>query len=181
MARDTLRRFVFGAPRRRSVYAALEAIVLTVCVIGPRAQTPPVAATAGKSGSLMKPFVFLFRQSSPLSEADQKRRAEEVQVWAQRQNDEGHKLDPRALGEQNHRIGPGARSGSTSQRDEPPLTAVLFVEARDFAEAVKIAETHPALRYGVISVEVRPWSPPPALATPSRPQFQLDDSNSISR
>jgi hypothetical protein len=162
-------------------YVVLAVVAIALCGTGPRAQTPPIPATAGKSGSLMKPFVFLFRQSSPLSEADQKRRAEEVRAWAQRQNDEGHKLDPRALGEQNHRIGPGARSGSTNQRDELPLTAILFVEARDFAEAVKIAETHPALRYGVISVEVRPWSPPPALATPSRPQFQLDDSNSISR
>src|SRR5262245_38663578 len=54
----------------------------------------------------MKTFVFLFRQSArPLTEADLKRRAEEVHEWALRQNSEGHKLDPRMLEAQSVRMG----------------------------------------------------------------------------
>jgi hypothetical protein len=34
-----------------------------------------------------------------------------------------------------------------------------FIEAKDFGEAVQVAQTHPGLRYGV-SIEVRPWTDP---------------------
>jgi uncharacterized protein YciI len=149
---------------RRAFYVGLGVVTLGLSVNGPRAQN---ATGPGKTDSAnMKPFVFLFRQSSPLSEADQKRRSEEVRAWARQQNAEGHKLDPRTLGEEKCRIGPNGKSDSTSQNDEAPLTALLFLEARDFAEAEKIAESHPALHHGVISVEVRSWTAPPG----ARPQ-----------
>jgi hypothetical protein len=164
MTEYSLKRFASGAGLRRWFYAALTVIALALCATGPRAQTSPAPATTDKQSSLMKPFVFLFRQSSPLSDADQKRRAEEVRNWALRQNAEGHKLDPRLLGGEKHLIGPSGKSGLASQAAEGSLTAILFVEARDFAEAVKIAESHPALHYGVITVEVRPWTEPSAAA-----------------
>jgi len=41
------------------------------------------------------------------------------------------------------------------------VIALNFIEAADFAEAVKIAKTHPGLRYGV-HIEVRPWTDPRA-------------------
>jgi hypothetical protein len=147
-------------------WAALVAAALSLCVIQPRAQTPPTPAATDKSNSGMNQFVLLFRQSSPLSEADQKRRAEDVRDWARQQNTAGHKLDPRILSERKQRIGPNGKSDSPNQSDEAPLTAILFVEARDFDEAVKIAGSHPALHYGVISVEIRPWTSP--LAPPAR-------------
>jgi hypothetical protein len=164
MTRYSLKRFALGAGLRRSFYAVLAVIALALCATGPRAQTSPAPATTDKQSSFMKPFVFLFRQSSPLSEVDQKRRAEEVRNWALRQNAEGHKLDPRRLGEEKHLIGPNGKSGVASQAADGSLTAILFVEARDFAEAVKIAESHPALHYGVINIEVRPWTAPSAAA-----------------
>jgi hypothetical protein len=164
MTEYSLKRFASGAGLHRSFYAALAVMALALCATGPRAQTSPSPTATDKQTPPMKAFVFLFRQSSPLSEDDQKRRAEEVRNWALRQNAEGHKLDPRILGEEKHLIGPNGKSGATSQSADGPLTAILFSEARDFAEAVKIAESHPALRYGVISVEVRPWTTPPAAA-----------------
>jgi hypothetical protein len=116
----------------------------------------------------MKQFVFLFRQgATQLSEADQKRRSEEVRAWALRQNDGGRKLDPRILGQENYRIGPDLKGGPVGAIDGGPLIAITFLEARDFAEAVRIAETHPGLRYGV-SVEVRAWTSPLAARADSR-------------
>jgi hypothetical protein len=68
------------------------------------------------------------------------------------------------LGEEKHLIAPNGENAAASQTADGRLTAILFAEARDFAEAVKIAESHPALHCGVISVEVRPWTTPPAAA-----------------
>src|SRR5262245_13856002 len=159
MTEFSFKRVASDARLRRSCYAALTIGALALCAVGSRAQTQPLTTTT-KSDPSMKSFVLLFRQSAPLSEADQKRRAEEVRAWALRLNGEGHKLDPRMLGEEKHRIGPNGKSDPSSEPQEAPLTAVLFVEALDFAEAVKIAQSHPALHYGVISVEVRPWTSP---------------------
>jgi hypothetical protein len=109
----------------------------------------------------MKSFVLLFRQGpAQLSEADQKRRADEVRAWALRQISEGRMLDPRILDDQTHRIGPDGKGAPGRATDDGRLLAITFVEAREFAEAVRIAETHPGLRYGV-SIEVRGWAPPP--------------------
>jgi hypothetical protein len=81
-------------------------------------------------------------------------------VWARSQNEAGRKLDPRILASESAHRGP--------ERDRPgdgwPITALLFLEATDLGEAAKIAETHPALRYGA-SVEVRHWAPPVAAPT----------------
>ena len=54
----------------------------------------------------MKHFVSLFREhpSTKLSDAGQKRRAEEVRAWALRQISEGRKLDPRLLVGESHRV-----------------------------------------------------------------------------
>lgn len=131
----------------------------------------PNAAQNNETGSTMSTFVFIFRQSpAELSLSDQKRRAEEVRAWAQRQNSKGHKLDPRMLGDNSYRIGPGDHEAPGGTGVGERLTAILFVEARDFAEAVSIAKTHPGLRYGAVSVEVRPWVrpvPPSAPPTPT--------------
>lgn len=106
----------------------------------------------------MKTFVIIFRQGSrPLTETDKQRRAEETGAWARRQNAVGHKLDPHILGpESAHR---GAEMPATRDAAAWPLTALLFLEANDLNDAVRVAESHPALRYGA-NVEVRPWAPP---------------------
>ena len=107
----------------------------------------------------MKQFVFLFRKGErKLSEAEDKRRDDEVKAWAARQVSEGRALDPRILGQEVGYIQPDAGS---APEGESHLVAAVFLKAADFAEAVTIAKTHPGARYGV-SVEVRPWSSPPA-------------------
>jgi hypothetical protein len=110
----------------------------------------------------MKQFVLLFRQSPvTLSNADQSRRRDEVRNWALRQRADGRALDGRILEDESHTILPNADLSATKPDHESPLTAIAFLEATSFQEAVEIAQTHPGVNYGV-SVEVRGWSLPPA-------------------
>ena len=122
----------------------------------------------------MKQFVIIFRQPKQLTEADRQRVTEETRAWAEHQNAEGHKLDPHILAPEGHWIGTDGTSGPVPANDLGPVTALLFFEARDLAQAVEVARTHPAVRHGV-SVEVRPWAPPPSPptdggATTTRPE-----------
>jgi hypothetical protein len=98
---------------------------------------------------------------------DLKDRAEETRAWARRQNAAGHKL-PHILAPESHWSGPDGGSGPVPATSAGPITALLFLEARDFAQAVDVARAHPALRYGA-SVEVRPWAPPPAPPPTAQP------------
>ena len=78
--------------------------------------------------------------------------------WALKQVKDGRGLDPRVLGEESVRLGNG------SIAIERSVIALNFIEATDFSEGVKVAETHPGLRYGV-NIEVRPWVDPRAPKT----------------
>jgi hypothetical protein len=107
-------------------------------------------------------FVFIYRQSArKLSDREQKRRGEEVRAWVARQTSEGRKLDPRLLGDETYTVGL-ENDGTDGAHSDGRLIVILFIEANDFSEAVKIAKTHPGIRYGV-SVEVRPWTRPAPL------------------
>jgi hypothetical protein len=108
----------------------------------------------------MKPFVFIYRQGSRiLSEEEQKRRADEVRAWALKQIAEGRKLDPHLMGPEYYRTSAEGESDHAPAGTDSPPVAIVFLEARDFGEAIGIAKTHPGIRYGV-SIEVRPWTTP---------------------
>jgi hypothetical protein len=127
-----------------------------LCVASVLAQsgTTPTSTTA------MKTFVIIFRQGpQQLTESDKQRRAEETVAWARAQNAAGHKLDPRILAPESEHRGSG-----NSANDGGEVTALLFLEARDLSEATKVAEAHPAIRYGS-EVEVRRWAPPVSVGT----------------
>jgi hypothetical protein len=113
----------------------------------------------------MNDFVILFRQGPrTLTEVDIARRQQEVSAWASAQNAAGHQLEPRILAPDMLRPG----IGTEAPREAHPVTALLFLQAGDLADAARIAESHPAIYFGA-SVEVRPWAPPvgPVSATPS--------------
>ena len=106
----------------------------------------------------MNTFVIIFRQGpQTLTPADLQRRAEETSMWARRQNEAGHKLDPHILAPARERRGAAIDDGAGI--DTWPITAILFLEARDLAEATNVGEQHPAIAYGA-NVEIRPWSSP---------------------
>jgi len=156
MERDE--RYVVGG---RSGRAILAVIGMGLTGMGLEAQIESHARVAGKTRPSMQQFVLLFRQGPPLPVAEQKRLSDEVVAWARQQDARGHHVDPRQLGDENRWIGPdvpGAPTGDSvvvaSPDDVGALSSILFLQARDFAEAVEIARTHPGLRYGA-SVEVR--------------------------
>jgi hypothetical protein len=151
---------------RRFFPALLTVTALALCGAGLHAQTADATAAADKASSPMKQFVIIFRQGPrQLTEAELRRRTEETRAWAQHQNAAGHKLDPHILAPEGHRIGPDGASAPVAATDAGAITALLFLEARDLAQAVEVVRAHPAVRYGS-SIEVRPWAspsaPPPA-------------------
>jgi len=124
---------------------------------------PGAASLAPTESAPMKSFVILFRQGHrQLTETELKSRTEETRAWARQQNDAGHKLDPHILAPEGQWIGPDGTGGPVPATDAGTVTALLFFEARDLAQAVEVARAHPAVRYGA-SVEVRPWAPPAAV------------------
>jgi hypothetical protein len=113
----------------------------------------------------MNDFVILFRQGlRTLTEADLARRQQEVSAWARAQNAAGHRLEPRILAPEALRPG----GADNAAHGAPPVTALLFLQAGDLAEAARVAESHPAIHFGA-SVEVRPWAPPVGTAPATRP------------
>jgi hypothetical protein len=150
-------------------------LVLLLAVFLPEIRLPaqPAAtpSSANPTTTAMKTFVIIFRQGPrQLTDSDKQHRAEETAEWARRQNGASHKLDPHILAPENAHRGP--ESSGTTQTDEWPVPALLFLEAHDLNEAAQVAQSHPALRYGA-NVEVRPWAPPgpaaPAAKTPTTP------------
>jgi hypothetical protein len=114
----------------------------------------------------MKTFVIIFRQApQPLGDDDKRRLAEEMGPWARRQNDAGHKLDPRILAPESAHCGP--ESSAATLAEAWSVTALLFLEAHDLSEATRVAQSHPGRRFGA-NVEVRPWAPPVPIAPPAR-------------
>jgi len=116
----------------------------------------------------MKQFALFCWQSRQLSEAQQKQRTTEVVAWVKQQISDGRKLEPRVLSPEQELV-VSERRNAASTNGAGALVAINFLEAKDFEEAVKIAKTHPGLRYGV-SIEVRPWTNP--LAATSAPRRQ---------
>jgi hypothetical protein len=121
------------------------------------AQPAATGASTNASTTAMKTFVIIFRQGpNDLTEAQKQRRNEETSGWARAQNPAGHKLDPHILDPESEYRGPEKSAVSPNGWT---VTALLFLEAHDLSEATRVAESHPALRYGA-SVEIRPWAPP---------------------
>jgi len=123
------------------------------------AQTPTDHPATHPTPSPMKTFVLIFRQN-PARErtpAQNQQLGAEMPAWVQRQNHDGRNFDPRILARENEHV--GAEKDAGIPPGSWPVSALLFIEARDLADATRVAESHPALKFGV-SVEVRPRAAP---------------------
>lgn len=148
--------------RGRTDRAVLVVLAMAVAGIALNQGVHSFTVSAGE-GPKMKHFALLFKQGPLLlTEADQKARAEAIVAWTEDQDDAGHQLDARSLKDARAWIGADLAPASVAA-DDGALSSILFLEARDLAEAVEIARSHPALRYGA-SVEVRAWTPRPEAA-----------------
>jgi hypothetical protein len=146
------------------------AVLFALFVAALSAQSPSITQSVSrkpgeKQGVAMTQFVFIFRKGArELSPEELNRRNGEIKAWAAAVNKEGHKLDPRALSQEIYRIAPEDESGANGER---LVTNLLFLEASDFDEAVKIAKGHPGTRYGG-NIEVRAWAVPTGPARQAR-------------
>jgi hypothetical protein len=130
----------------------------------PSGSSPNTTLPAEKHEVAMKQqFVFLFRRGSrTLSAEEQSQLTLEIRTWAKQWIDGGSSLDPRALSQDSFWIAP-----DSSGKGERPVTNLLFLAAKDFDDAVRIAKTHPGARHGT-EIEVRAWAPPNQTATQTR-------------
>jgi hypothetical protein len=108
----------------------------------------------------MKHFVILFRQGPlKLNEVIKAHRQAAISLWAREQNSRGYRLEPRSLAPSITRPGIEVTGDEYGQW---PVTALLFLDARDLDEATAIAASHPAQDYNV-AMEVWPMSTPAAV------------------
>jgi len=109
----------------------------------------------------MNQFVIIFKQGpATLTDSDRQNLREATAPWARKVNEDGHRLEPRILGPERESVGESEPAGGAW-----PVTALLFLAARDLQEASAVARSHPALNYG-FQVEVRPWAAP-AVTSPT--------------
>jgi len=126
------------------------------------AHFPTTPSTSDAPSPPLTDFVIIFRQGPrPLTEADKALRQQAMPAWLRARNAAGRKLEPRILGPEAARPGPQTRV----EEGAWPVTALLFIQAADLADAAQVAASHPATRSGA-EVEVRPWAPPPPLPAP---------------
>lgn len=148
--------FFTTATRRSGLLFALSILLGAVAL---SAQTATDHSAIHPTPVTMKTFVLIFRQN-PARErtpAQNQQLAAEMPPWVQRQNSEQRKFDPRILARENAYVGADKDAGTPP--GSWPIGALLFIEASDLADATRVAESHPALQFGV-SVEVRPWNAP---------------------
>jgi hypothetical protein len=121
--------------------------------------TEPITNQASaKKGAGMKQFVLIFRPGSAgqVSPEEQARRTAEIRAWARKWIEEGYSFDPRQLGHEIYRIAP---DGDSDDAGEKTVVNLLFLTAKDFDDAVRIAKSHPGVGFGT-HIEVRAWTPP---------------------
>jgi hypothetical protein len=129
----------------------------------PSASRPDTTLPAENHEVAMGQFVLLFRPGSrKLSLEEHSQLSLETRAWAKQWIQEGYSLDPRALSQESFWITP-----DNAGNDARPVTNLLFLTAKDFDDAVRIAKTHPGARYGT-EIEVRAWAPPNLTVTPAR-------------
>lgn len=95
-----------------------------------------------------------FRRGPALPDADRQRLNAATAAWAK--SHEAHGLDPRILGPESSLCGAWESADAAGPF---VLSALMFFQAADQAEAAAVAESHPGLKHGFCAI-VRSWSKP---------------------
>jgi hypothetical protein len=120
----------------------------------------------------MRHYVMIFRTTRPFTAEEQQTRTRDIQRWVAQVTSMSIPLDPRNLGDTVANL-PQAGDASVSQTNptdqtgptDRGLATLVYFDARDNAEALEVARTHPGPRYGV-ALELREWSAPAPAARP---------------
>ena len=107
----------------------------------------------------MKQFAFVFRGGGrELSETEAAQRTKEIGQWARSFMASGSEFDARVFRGDKYHVTQDDSAEITSATEQPVI-AINFITANDLEDAVRIAQTHPGLRYGS-SIEVSEWFSP---------------------
>jgi hypothetical protein len=136
------------------------ALLVCVCCPGRTAHAQPLANTHKPQETSMQHYALLFRTTRTLTPDEQKQRGADIAAWIKQVTEMGITLAPHSLEETITAI-PAEGAGQPAANDPALSNIVLFDATRD--QAMQIARTHPAPRYGV-NLELREWTTPRPLA-----------------
>jgi hypothetical protein len=126
---------------------------------------PTYSQTAKTQEKPMKHYALIFYPSHTLTPGELKQRQIEILEWVKDVTSMGIDLDPRALGLPLTRLAPsGGDAASGDEEAGPAFTNIVFFNSASEEQAMRVAKTHPALRYGT-RIEVREWTSPRAGAS----------------
>ena len=113
----------------------------------------------------MKHHALIFYPSRTLTPEELTQRQVEILEWANDVTSMGIDLDPRALASPLARLAPsGGEAVSGDEGAGPAFTNIVFFNSASEEQAMRVAKTHPGLRYGT-RIEVREWTSPRAAAS----------------
>jgi hypothetical protein len=126
---------------------------------------PTYSQTVNAQEKPMKHYALVFYPSRTLTPEELKQRQIEILEWAKNVTSMGVALDPRAFGSPLARwTPPGGGVASGNEEAGPAFTNIVFFNSASEEQAMRVAKTHPGLRYGT-AIELREWTPPRAVAT----------------
>jgi hypothetical protein len=108
----------------------------------------------------MKHYALIFHATRPITPEEHNQRGVDILAWVQQVVAMGITLDPRNFGDT-----AASFSATASEVDshkpsaDSSLATIVFFDSSDRDQAVNIARTHPAPRYGA-AVSLREWSSP---------------------
>jgi hypothetical protein len=128
---------------------------------------PTYSQTAKAQEKPMKHYALIFYPSHTLTPGELKQRQIEILEWAKDVTSMGIDLDPRSFGSPIAQLTPaGGEAASAEERAASAFTNIVFFNSASEEQALRVAKTHPGLRYGT-TIEMRQWTPPqPAASTP---------------
>jgi hypothetical protein len=104
----------------------------------------------------MQHYALLFRTTRTLTPNEQKQRSADIAAWIKQVTGMGVTLTPHTL-EATITAIPAEGAAKPAANDPALSNIVLFDATRE--QAIQIARTHPAPRYGV-NLELREWTTP---------------------
>jgi hypothetical protein len=123
---------------------------------------PTYSQTAKTQEKPMKHYALVFYASHTLTPEELKQRQIEILEWAKDVASMGIDLDPRAFGSALARLVPsGDEAASGEEGAGSAFTNIVFFDSANEEQAMRVAKTHPGLRYGT-RIDVREWTRPRA-------------------
>jgi hypothetical protein len=149
-----------------SLRIAIKLFTIALLVWAALACQPTYSQTAKTTEKPMKHYALIFYPSGTLTSEQLKQRQIEILEWAKDVTSMGIDIDPRAFATPLARLSPSAsETVSGNERADSMFSNIVFFDAASEEQAMRVAKTHPGLRYGT-TVEVREWTSPRVVATP---------------